>query len=115
MVYGQSFTCPESNGECEIGTYPDPTSCVHFYECAPGLESECITVRHQCPELMAFHRILLQCVLAIDADCPRKCLCQPVVAILFVTFMINQCMGEDSCKCMNEQNVTLYLQLMVTV
>ena len=71
-VHGQTFNCTEVEGQCIIGTYPDPESCAHYYYCAPGLVSGCLKLRQKCPELFAFHKDLLQCVLAIDAECNSK-------------------------------------------
>ena len=69
LTSGQGFTCPENEGVCVVGTYPDPESCAHYYHCSPGVLLECIQVKYQCPELFAFDRLIQQCVLAVDAEC----------------------------------------------
>ena len=72
LVDGQAFNCTEVQGQCIVGTYPDPESCAHYYYCVPGVVLGCIKLRQKCPELFAFDKNLLQCLLATDANCDGK-------------------------------------------
>ena len=78
-VNGQNFTCPEADGICLIGTYPDPDSCSYFYDCSQDVVSGCVQVRHQCPPGYAFDRIYLLCAIAEDSGCSSKSLFKSLI------------------------------------
>ena len=68
----RAFVCPEVDGVCVVGNFPDPDSCAYYHICTIGLEYNCIQVREKCPEYFAFDKYTQTCVLAIDAACDGK-------------------------------------------
>ena len=73
VCHGQNFTCPEIiEGICDIGQYPDPESCAHYYNCVQHLISGCDQTRYQCQQFYAFDKETRLCVPAVDAECDSK-------------------------------------------
>ena len=72
FTHGKAFVCPEVDGICVVGQFPDPDSCAYYHVCTLGEPLGCLKEKLKCPELWAFDKYTSTCVLAIDAACDGK-------------------------------------------